>query len=147
MLKICGLALLMAVCTGTGFYMSARLVSRKKRLNSVGVFISSVSERIRTGEELCDIIAREGAAAGIFNDGYKTRLEPGGLNGRDTELINEFLSDLGMGDTVSQISRCETYAELIKRQEHEAEEEVKQKSALYGKLGLFAGLFMLIILI
>ncbi len=147
MLKGLGLIIIVAVCTGIGFYMSSNLRERQKRLGAVCIFIEEISDRIRAGEELSRIIERYGAAAGIYVDGYGTRIARDGLNAQDISVLEEFFSNLGMGDTDSQLKRCEVYKELHKKQETTAREQVNAKSGLYGKLGFFMGLFVSVLLI
>lgn len=147
MLKGVGLVIIIAVSTAVGFYMSSGLRERQRRLSSLCVFIDEISDRIRTGEELYRIIEASGSAVGIYAEGYGTRISPEGLEPRDITLLEEFFSRLGMGDTDSQLKRCEVYRELLMKQESAARAQVNAKSGLYGKLGFFAGLFISVLLI
>lgn len=147
MLKVFGLLLLMTVSTGVGIYFSKMLIKRKKRLGEMLLFVTSAAEWIRSGTEVGEIISKEGAKAGVFEDEIGIKTDFDGFAKRDTEIIRDFFSAFGMGDTESQVKRCKTYAGLLELQLAEAERQVKQKSGLYGKMGFLAGLFAVIILI
>lgn len=147
MLKVMGIIIIIAVCGGVGFYMSSSLRIRQKRLTAICLLIEEISDRIRTGEELSDILNSSGKEAGIFRRGYDTVVSPEGLNILDIRLTEKFFSKLGMGDTDSQIKRCGIYFELLKNKESEAIKQAKEKSALYCKLGVFAGLLIGVLLI
>ncbi len=147
MLKGVGIVIIIAVSTGFGFYMSSRLRERHKRLFALCVFIDEIGDRIRTGEEFFKIIEASGAAVGIYVEGYGIRISREGLEPRDIALLEEFFAKLGMGDTDSQLRRCEVYGELLRRQEVAARTQVTAKSGLYGKIGFFSGLFISVLLI
>ena len=73
--------------------------------------------------------------------------------GELVEAENEYLltykeSELfEMGDTETELKRCETFKELFKKELYNAETELKEKGRLYGKLGIFFGLLVGIVLI
>lgn len=147
MLKIIGLILVVAAFTGVGFFRAEALRYRHLRLREICLFIEETADRIRTGEELYHIIDLCGQKAGIFVEDYHTRIDRKGLTAEDIRLAEGFFSELGMGDTESQLKRCEVYLQMLRKNEAEACVEAHTKTSLYGKLGFFAGLFAAIILI
>ena len=83
----------------------------------------------------------------VYKDGLNIKPAPEDLNKEDLKVLTEFFSLVGMGDAESQILRCETYSELLKKRLQNAELEVKEKAKLYSTLGFFSGLFIVILLI
>lgn len=147
MLKALGMLLLLAVCTLAGLCFSVRLKARQRRLAALCLFIEELSDGIRTGQGLKELIGDCGEKAGITFEEFRVRLSPENLQREDISLLESFFSQLGMGDAESQIKRCETYLALLKRQENAAAEQVRLKAPLYGRLGFFAGLFLAVMFI
>ena len=147
MLKAIGVVVIIAVCTVLGFRLSDKLRVRQRTLAQFCLLIGEASDRIRTGEELLRIFESKEARELVIFDRLVPKIRGNGLNKRDRELLEEFFSMLGMGDAPSQIRRCETYLELLKKREEQAEQQVKAKAALYGKLGFFAGLFIAVMVV
>lgn len=147
MLKALGLLLLLGVCTLGGLCFSARLRARQRRLTALCILTEELSDGIRTGQGLKELIGENGEAAGVTFEDFRIRISPEGLQKEDVTLLESFFSQLGMGDADSQIKRCETYLPLLKRQEAAAAEQVRLKAPLYGRLGFFAGLFLAVMFI
>ena len=147
MLKAVGVIVLIAACTAIGFKRSENLRVRHKKLSRFSVLLQDISDGIRTGAELCNLFKEENALELATFEKLTPEARPEGLSAKDIELLNNFFEGLGMGDVASQITRCETYLELIKKQEKEAAEQVKAKAGLYSRLGFFAGLFIAVMLI
>ncbi len=147
MLKSIGALLIILTGAFCGIRFSRNLTLRKSKLKGFYVYVREISDRIKTGEELISIFESASAQSLIKTEGFKVNLYEEGLNSEDKKLLTEFFSMLGMGDTNSQLSRCEIYNELINKRLEEAELEVKEKAKLYISLGLFAGLFVVILLI
>lgn len=147
MLKAIGIITLIVVCSLVGIKLSENVKLRHKRLGQLSRFIEEIADHIRTGTALFDILNTDKARELIEVDGLNMRVRQEGLNTKDKTLLDEFFSCLGMGDTKTEINRCEVYLELIKKQEKDAEAEAKSKAGLYSKLGFFAGLFIAVVLI
>ncbi len=147
MLKALGIVSVILACWGTGFYFGWRLKERRSRLSALKLFIGELSDRIRTGAQIEDIISSIGEAAGISYENLTPTFKTYALLDADKKLLSEFLSGIGLGDTESQVERCRVYAELFAGQETVAAEQVKEKSGLYGKLGIFSGLFIAVMLV
>ncbi len=147
MLKGLGITALIITCWGTGIYLGWRLKERRARLAAICLFIGELSDRIRTGAEIGEIISDIGQPAGIAYKDLTPTFEPSFLTASDKKLLVEFLKGIGLGDTESQTQRCGVYAELFGRLEETAAHQAKEKSGLYGKLGIFSGLFIAVILV
>lgn len=147
MLKGLGIAALILSCWGTGIYFGWRLKERKTRLSAICLFIGELSDRIRTGSEIGEIISEIGERAGITYEGLSPVFEPDYLLPCDKKLLTEFFEGLGLGDTESQCERCRVYSDLFRGQENLAAEQAREKSGLYGKLGIFSGLFIAVMLV
>ena len=147
MLKALGITAIILACWGTGAYFGWRLKERQKRLAALKLFIATLSDCIRTGKQIESIILEIGSAAGIAYENLTPTFEPYALLEEDKKLLDEFLSGIGLGDTQSQIERCRVYSEFFARREKEACEQVKEKAMLYGKLGIFSGLFIAVMLV
>ncbi len=147
MIRIIGILLLVLVCSAYGFYKANMLFCRKKRLKELCLFIEAAENKIRLGNEMEKIVLTEGAAAGIYSENLNFYIKKENLKPADIALAEDFLGGLGMGDTVSELKRCKTYKALIKKEYINAEQEAKQKAALYQKLGVFLGLLIGIVMI
>lgn len=145
--KSLGVALIILTGTFCGLKLSGKLTARENKLKGFYLFIREISDRIKTGEELTSIYESKRAEGLITTEGFKVVLCEDALNSQDKKLLTEFFSFLGMGDTNSQISRCEIYSELLIKRLEEAEKEAKEKAKLYTSLGIFSGLFIVILLI
>ena len=147
MIRWIGIFLIFSALTTFGFYKAAALKFRYKRLTDICLFIEGLTDKIRIGEGMKSIINQIGPKAGIFEEGYNFVVLPHNLKETDIRLAEDFVKRLGMGDTETEIKRCETFKELFKKELHNAETELKEKGRLYGKLGIFFGLLVGIVLI
>ena len=149
MLWLKGVGAVSLLITGSlvGLRLSKNLELRRKTLNRFYVFIKELSSGIKTGEEIDSILESSLSKNLVYKEGFKIKPQPNGLKGEDIKLLTEFFSLLGMGDSQSQITRCETYGELVKKRLQNAEQEVKEKAKLYSTLGFFSGLFIVILLL
>ncbi len=147
MFKIVGIVVVIAVCTLLGLWFSQRLRTRQIRLRRLCLFIEELESGIGSGVPLGSLFGEKGESAGVFKRDFHTEISPDGLDKEDISLLEEFFSKLGMGDTDSQLKRCETYLSLLRKQEAAAEKNVSEKAALISKLGFFAGLFAAVLLI
>ena len=102
---------------------------------------------MRVGYDIEGIFAKESAEKLFTLNGYKITPKTSNLQKKDTEILEEYLSNLGMTDLESGINRTEVYRALLQKQIEQAEGEMKEKSRLYSLLGIFAGIFVAIILI
>jgi stage III sporulation protein AB len=130
-----------------GAYFGWKLKERRSRLSAVCLFIGELSDRIRTGADIEKIVFNIGGSAGIFYENLSLCYESYALSEDDKKLLSEFLDGIGLGDTDSQIERCRVYKDIFASREREAEKQSKEKAGLYGKLGIFSGLFIAVMLV
>ena len=147
MLKAIGIIAVITVSTLIGFKLSENLRVRYKKLTDFTLLIGDISDRIRTGTAFNELIQNEKAKEIVELNGLKAIVKGEGLTSKDKVVLEDFFMSLGLGDTESEIKKCETYLSLVKKQRAEAEEQVKAKAGLYSKLGFFAGLFVAVILV
>ena len=139
--------MLFAASSSFGFYKAAALRNRQKRLSDICLFIEAATDRIRVGQDMKSIINLLGDKAGFYTEDYNLCVRQENLTESDIHLAEEFLRGLGMGDTQTELKRCEAYKELFKKELCSAETLFKEKGMLYGKLGVFMGLLVGIVLI
>ena len=65
---------------------------------------------------------------------------PSGLSERDRQLMCQFGERLGTSDVAGQLRVCEEYGRRLEEQREQARTEQRDKSRLYGTLGLLGGL-------
>lgn len=149
MLWLKGVGTISLLLTGclVGLRFSRQLELRRKKLNCFYLFTRELWGGIKTGEEIDSILQSSTAKNLIHKDGLNIKPDPTGLKAEDIKVLEEFFSFLGMGDAESQVLRCETYNELVKKRLQNAEDEVKEKAKLYSALGFFSGLVVVILII
>ncbi|MBR6573071.1 MAG: stage III sporulation protein AB [Clostridia bacterium] len=149
MLWLKGVGAITLIITGAlvGLRLSKNLELRRRKLNRFYVFIRELWGGIKIGEEIDSILDNSIDKNLIYREGLSIKLNSDGLKGEDVKLLSEFLSLIGMGDTESQVLRCETYSELVKKRLDSAEHEVKEKAKLYSTLGFFSGLLVVILFV
>lgn len=147
MFKLIGIITVILSSAAFGFYKGAALKFRQKRLLDICLFIEAASVRIRTGENMKSIILSAGDKAGFHIDGYRIFVAADNLKTTDIKLAEDFIKGLGMGDTEAELKRCEVFRDLFAAEFKKADTELKEKGTLYGKLGVFAGLLIGIVLI
>lgn len=147
MIKLLGFVLIVSVGAGIGIRAAERLHSRYRRLTQWYDFIGEVSDKIRLGTELLNICSTERAKCLFDIKDYRVTVKAICLKKEETDLIEQFFSGLGMGDTQSGVERCVAFREIILKWVLEAEQEMKSKSRLYSLLGVFCGIFVALIFI
>lgn len=65
---------------------------------------------------------------------------PAELSEQDRQLIRQFGESLGTSDIAGQVAMCEEYGKRLEEQREEARAQQREKSHLYGTLGLLGGL-------
>lgn len=147
MLKLFGLVCIVLVGASFGLKASLKLSARYKRLVDFYIFLGEICDCMRVGYDIEGIFAKESAEKLFTLNGYKITPKTSNLQKKDTEILEEYLSNLGMTDLEAGINRTEVYRALLQKQIEQAEGEMKEKSRLYSLLGIFAGIFVAIILI
>ncbi len=150
LLKITGLCLIFAVCVFGGFYLSSRLVERRKALHEVCIATGEIAHRISLGEERGQIIKKvfEDKRLQVFeDDNFNICVTSRCLNKEDISHLNEFFSRLGTSDTLSQISLCKTYKKLFERAYDGAKAEETSKGQMYKTCGVLTAAALIIFII
>lgn len=143
--KILGMSLLFASCTAFGIYKSALLKERYKRLDKICRCMDELYSRIlHTSGEL------DGVMYASFGDSADNLIEKekssGILKREETELLREFLSALGCGDTKSECSRILLYKSLFESHRDSAYGDCDSGCKLWRTAGICTGIAVCIFL-
>mgnify|MGYP002523828656 FL=1 len=147
LIKITGLALVLAVSTAIGFLRAAALKTREKRLFGLYLCMCDLKERIRLeNDELRDVLKKSfNGQVSETDGGFKISVN--GILPEDEKLINEYFSSAGMSDPDAEYERAQLYASLVKKQHSAAAANSAQLCKLYKTIGFMAGIFICIFLI
>ena len=144
-LKAFGLITVFSVCTALGFLKSSMIKKRADKQSDFSRGAMALAERIRLCQgEIGELLNQcfSGELIEITISGYYAN--ESNLRQEDISLLNEFLSNLGMGDIASEYERTSAYCDLIKIKHTEALEECKKLCRLYKSLGALFGIFICI---
>ncbi len=150
LMKIIGIAFIVFSTTAVGVNLSVGLKNRVKTLRWFIGATDEIGEKIRyTSAELGYIV---GSIYGVekyleIKAPFSVTLKKNEMDEQDKKIINEFFSQLGMGDSESQIKRCQNYKRQLMRQSEDADKQLREKSKLYKMLGFFGGLTIAIVLL
>ena len=136
--KWLGLLTLLFVCTAIGFLKAYSLKGRFDELLLIRNGILKLKERIRL--HFGDKTRLIKDCFPIYIDEFKN------LNAGDKALFEEFLSNLGKGDTQEEIERCAAYISLFADKLQDAKNEYDEQQKLYKTLGFLSGIFICIFL-
>ena len=138
-LKILG-SILVILCTSLiGYKQAQKLKKRAGLLNKIILSTDIIAGRIRMETEEINSVLKRAFPTDIHIEKEGVWVENSPLTQEDISLINEFLRDIGMGDTLSQIKRCEAYKELFKKQLIKANTAVEEKYRLFCLCGTLSG--------
>ena len=145
--KLSGLIIIFASSAGFGFYNSYKLKMREKKLHKIICSMTELKERIKAGAgEIGELVNKSfGEIAELSQDGVK--LDTEWLLKSDTELLEEFFTDIGMTDSEAECERAELYTALMQKQCNDAEKRCGELCRLYGTLGVLGGLFICVFLL
>ena len=149
-IKILGFIFIVGATTLFGITLTQRLKLRLATLNWFVGATEEIAEKIRYSSAELPHIVRSIYGYDtylIVDEPFRVTLKNTGLDSDDKRVIEEFFSTLGMGDSESQVKRCEVYKrQLLRRLEH-ADKEFHEKSRLYTRLGFLGGIGIVIVLI
>lgn len=148
--KISGLCLIFAVCVLGGYYLSLKLKQRSKALHEICLATGEIAHRISLCEERGQIFKKvfKGKSLQVKEDeNYNVCVCCSALKKEDISLLNEFFLHLGTGDTLSQISLCETYKKLFERAYDSARGEEQSKGQMYKTCGCLLAAALIIFII
>ena len=158
-MKWIGVICLILTGAGLGLWKAARLSSRTQLLDEAVRLTRRAAEEIRfsaaptqvwlraltqSGEFRRLTFLRAAATCSPFDFHAVWRREtahlPAELSDRDVQLVRQFGESLGTSDIAGQLALCEECGRRLEEQREEARAQQREKSRLYGSLGLLAGL-------
>ena len=158
-MKWIGVACLILAGAGLGLWKAARLSFRAQWLDEAVRMIRRAGEEIRfsaaptqvwlgalcqSGEfrRLTFLRAAATCPPSEFHTLWRreTARLPAELTDRDRALFRQFGEALGTTDIAGQLALCEEYGNQFEEQRMEARTAEREKSRLYGTLGLLGGL-------
>lgn len=140
-----GLALIFSVCSGAGFLKSRTLTLRAEALRDVAQSLYDLSQRIRLcSGELSELLPLcfKSIKINITESGFSAT--QGDLTSQDTDILNEFLRDVGMSDSSGEYNRAISYAALFESRYNRAKLDSDNLCKLYKSLGVLCGIFICI---
>ncbi len=148
LIKVFGLITVFSVCTAAGFIKSASINKRANKLSDFYRSICSLAERIRiSSDEILRLIeiCFDKSLCSISEN--RIIVDESYLSADDIRLLTELFSGLGMGDSISEYNRINSYLRLIKIQCEKAGSDTAQLCKLYKSLGALGGIFICIFLL
>ena len=153
-LKICISVAVIAFSTALGYFLSGKYRARKKFYEQFCLFNKQyLNELSYTRKPLPDFL-KEHTYTGDFSKAVKTYVESQNstiklsyLNQEEKNACGSYLAMLGKGDASSQKSFFGAQAQALENQRAESEKQARSRSSLYIKLGLLAGLAIVILII
>lgn len=146
--KLLGLLMILVSCTFLGVLKSLSFKKRAKKLAGICVSLSTMEQLVKAETvEFPQLIESSFESETVSMQGGMPLVNETNLNKDDIELLNTFLSKLGMSDAYSECSRIGIYKTLLEKQCSEAEAKAEQYSKLYNSLGFLTGLAICIFLI
>jgi len=143
--KICGMVLLLVVCSMAGFLKSYNVKKRAEKLCVIARSLSDLADRLSLSEEEIIPLLKQSFPKGllIFE---QNSFSPDNthLNSEDISLLEELFSRLGLQDSGSEYRRICGYAKIIKERGDTAREENVGLCRLYKSCGFLSGLFLCI---
>ncbi len=134
--KIIGLSFLLLCCTAFGFLKANSLKCQLDALQKIKSGLLSLKERLRLhGGDKKRLI---GDCFGDTNKLLKN------LTDEDKKLWDEFLSQFGASDTISEYERCLAFITLFDNKITDLSREIGEQQKLYKSLGFFSGVFLCI---
>ena len=158
-MKWIGVICLIMTGAGLGLWKSARLAFRTQWLDEAVRLTRRAAEQIRFSAAPTQVWLRTLTKSGEFRRltfiqkaaacppaafhavwRQETEHLPTELTDRDRELIRQFGDGLGASDVAGQLALCEECGRRLEEQHEEARTQQREKSRLYGSLGLLGGL-------
>ena len=143
-MRLAGSLLIAAAACGFGILLSLRLSLRVRKLQAAVRYIESIAERMRLGYELPQILSSLKSEVYI-KDGRWQGLD--GLERREVNTLNSFLSALGSTDLLGQQHNASAHLASLREYLDEAKQQQRERQKLYLSLGVLGGLFLAVLLI
>ena len=139
-LKTAGLTFILLSCSAVGLIKADALKKRSHRLESICLSLEKLYQLVENSSlESAELIE---LSFGEIFIGITACLKPA-----DTELINRFLNEFGMGDREKECRNISLYKTLFEKQFGEAEDCSNRLYKLYNSLGFLTGLLICIFLV
>lgn len=143
--KVCGMILLLGVCSAAGFLKSYSAKKRAEKLCGIARSLSDLAERLNISEdEIIPLLKQSFYDGLLIFDGDGVSLNENNLYPEDISILKEFLSELGLKDSESEYRRICGYARIIAERGKAAGEENESLCRLYKSCGFLSGLFLCI---
>lgn len=148
LIKIFGLCLIFFSCSFFGFYKSNLLVKRTRKLNELCISLEKLCSLLKFGtNELDSIIPKAFKDEMLYNSEKGLIFDKSYLLKEDSEILERFIKDIGMGDLETELNRISLYKSLLEKQGSGAEEDYKRLFKLYNSVGVLSGLAICIFLV
>lgn len=139
------LGCILVICSGgfIGLKAASGLKNRVRILNKLILSIDAISQYIKMGNEEIESILNRTLPSGISYDGTGIIVKNGiTLGEEDLSLLKDFYSCLGMGDTETELIRCNSFKALLEKQRSEALTAVEEKYKLFSISGFLCGIIL-----
>ena len=145
--KLAGMLLIFSTCIAVGFLKSFNLKQRAEGLHYYHNSLNVLSERIlRERGEIKTILPQSFKNGDVYIENGRIIADIKGLDKKDKELSEEFLTELGKLDIKGEYDRTKLYSSLFENEAISAEKQYNEQSKLYRSLGVMAGIFVCIFL-
>lgn len=149
-IKLFGAGLIAFAGLGLGVHSSLGLKRRANKLEWYAKAADAIGVKIEsTAAEIYDIVRLLYGKDDylVVKKPFSVEVDTADLTERESQTVNEFFSELGMGELEAQVKRCKTYAALLGELQRSAYSEYAEKARLYRILGLFAGVALAVIMV
>lgn len=160
-MRLAGIIILGVCIALYGFYITYKLISATKQLNSIIILIDSIKQKIRfkkeTVFEIITSYCKDQNYKFLFNSVLTTDLNDYFrricyendwllIDKEQKNVLYDFFIGLGKSDLEGQINHCENYKEIFKKGLLKFENESKKKIKLYPSLFILSGMLVILIL-
>ena len=141
MVKTAGLMFILISCSAVGLIKADALKKRSLKLKHICLSLEKLYQLVENSPlESAELI---NLSFGLTNPEEDTAY----LKPEDTELLNRFLGEFGMGDRAKECRNISLYKTLFEKQLWQAEENSNRLYKLYNSLGFLTGLVICIFLV
>ena len=141
MVKTAGLMFILIGCSAVGLIKADALKKRSLKLKHICLSLEKLYQLVENSPlESAELI---NLSFGLTNPEEDTAY----LKPEDTELLNRFLGEFGMGDREKECRNISLYKTLFEKQLWQAEENSNRLYKLYNSLGFLTGLVICIFLV
>lgn len=140
-LKTAGLMFILLSCSAVGLIKADALKKRRHKLESICLSLEKLYQLVENSPlESAELI---NLSFGVTNPRENTAY----LKPEDTEILNRFLGEFGMGDREKECRNISLYKTIFEKQLQVADENSNRLYKLYNSLGFLTGLVICIFLV